>query len=36
MAAITEMVDLDRRGRIAVLAVNHPPVKFKESVPRQS
>ncbi len=26
MAAITELVDLDRRGRVAVLTVNNPPV----------
>src|SRR3989304_2051549 len=26
MTAITEFVDLDRRGRIAVLTVNNPPV----------
>ena len=26
MTAITELVDLDRRGRIAVLTVNNPPV----------
>ena len=26
MTAITEVVDLDRRGRVAVLTVNNPPV----------
>ena len=26
MTAITEFVDLDRHGRVAVLTVNHPPV----------
>jgi 3-hydroxyacyl-CoA dehydrogenase len=26
MTAITEFVDLDRRGRVAVLTVNHPPL----------
>ena len=26
MTAITEVVHLDRRGRVAVLTVNNPPV----------
>src|SRR5215510_1031302 len=35
MAAITEFVDLDRRGRVAVLTVNNPPVNALSQAVRQ-
>jgi 3-hydroxyacyl-CoA dehydrogenase len=35
MAAITELVDLDRRGRVAVLTVNNPPVNALSQGVRQ-
>src|SRR5438034_8185438 len=35
MTAITESVDLDRRGRIAVLTVNNPPVNALSQHVRQ-
>src|SRR2546426_4956189 len=35
MTAITQSVDLDRRGRIAVLTVNNPPVNALSQHVRQ-
>ena len=35
MTAITQSVDLDRRGRVAVLTVNNPPVNALSQHVRQ-
>ena len=35
MTAITKSVDLDRRGRVAVLTVNNPPVNALSQHVRQ-